>query len=133
LGTVHGQPRIVDQPPLLYHPDPSELDTEREVAPFLASYRSTLSRERQALFDRYQVVDATYKVVGVGSVGTRCFIALFVGNQDDHLFLQVKEARPSVLEGHADRVLFENNGERIVSGQRLMQSASDIFLGWAQG
>jgi uncharacterized protein (DUF2252 family) len=132
-GTVQGKPRIVDQPPLLYHPDPGELDTEREVAPFLASYRGTLSRERQALFDRYQLVDTAYKVVGVGSVGTRCFITLLVGNQDDHLFLQVKEARASVMEGHASPALFENNGERIVSGQRLMQSASDIFLGWSRG
>src|SRR5262249_43330702 len=78
-------------------------------------------------------VDSACKVVGVGSVGTRCYIALFAGNQDDHLFLQVKEARPSVLEGLAGPAPFENNGERVVFGQRLMQSASDIFLGWSRG
>jgi uncharacterized protein (DUF2252 family) len=131
--TEHGKPRIADQPPLLYHADPSELDMDRELLPFLKSYRSTLSRERQALFDRFQMVDSACKVVGVGSVGTRCYIILFVGNQDDHLFLQMKEARPSVLEGLAGPAGFANNGERVVSGQRLMQSASDIFLGWSRG
>jgi uncharacterized protein (DUF2252 family) len=130
--TVDGKPRIVDQPPLLYHADPSDFDMERDVLPFLVNYRSTLSHERQALFDRFQLVDGAYKVVGVGSVGTRCYIVLFAGNQDDHLFLQVKEARPSVLEGVAGPAPFKNNGERVVCGQRLMQSASDIFLGWSQ-
>jgi uncharacterized protein (DUF2252 family) len=128
--TAQGKLRIVDQPPLLFHTDPDEFDLQRDVWPFLANYRSTLSRERQALFDRFQLVDGAYKVVGVGSVGTRCHILLFAGNQDDHLFLQVKEARPSVLEGRADPAPFANNGERVVTGQRLMQSASDIFLGW---
>jgi uncharacterized protein (DUF2252 family) len=130
---VDGKPRIADQPPLLYHGDPSEYDIERDMVPFLANYRSTLPRDRQALFDRFQLVDTAHKVVGVGSVGTRCYVALFAGNQDDHLLLQVKEARPSVLEGRADRTPFANNGERVVTGQRLMQSASDIFLGWSRG
>jgi uncharacterized protein (DUF2252 family) len=130
--TVDGKPRIVDEPPLLYHADPSEFNVERDVVPFLANYRSTLSYERRALFDRFQLVDGAYKVVGVGSVGTRCYILLFAGAQDDHLFLQVKEARPSVLEGLAGPAPFVNNGERVVSGQRLMQSASDIFLGWSK-
>jgi uncharacterized protein (DUF2252 family) len=129
--TVDGKPRIVDQPPLLYHADPSEFQVERDVLPFLANYRSTLRLDCQALFDRFQIVDGAYKVVGVGSVGTRCFIVLFVGNQDDHLFLQIKEAQPSVLEGLAGPAPFPNNGERVVTGQRLMQSASDIFLGWS--
>jgi uncharacterized protein (DUF2252 family) len=128
-----GKPRIMDDPPLLYHPDPTELDIEREVLPFLKDYRETLPPERQALFDRFELVDAAYKVVGVGSVGTRCYIALLAGNQDDHLFLQIKEARPSVLEGLAGPAPFPNNGERVVVGQRLMQSASDIFLGWTRG
>jgi uncharacterized protein (DUF2252 family) len=130
--TVEGRPRIVDQPPLLYHAGATEFDLERDVLPFLANYRSTLSYDRQVLFDRFQLVDGAYKVVGVGSVGTRCYILLFVGNQDDHLFLQVKEARPSVLEGLAGPTPVANNGERVVSGQRLMQSASDIFLGWSR-
>jgi uncharacterized protein (DUF2252 family) len=132
-SVANGRPRIADQPPLLYHPDPAELDLERDVRPFFESYRGTLTRERAALFDRFRFVDGAYKVVGVGSVGTRCFIALFSADQDDHLFLQVKEARPSVLEGSAGQSPFANNGERIVTGQRLMQSASDIFLGWSRG
>jgi uncharacterized protein (DUF2252 family) len=130
---ANGQPRIADQPPLLFHPDPAELDLERDVRPFFESYRGTLSRDREALFDRFRFVDGAFKVVGVGSVGTRCLIALFCGDQDDHLFLQVKEARPSVLEGLAGHSSFANNGERVVTGQRLMQSASDIFLGWSSG
>jgi uncharacterized protein (DUF2252 family) len=129
----NGKPRISDQPPLLFHADAFELDMERDVRPFFENYRGTLSREREALFDRFHLVDIAHKVVGVGSVGTRCYIALFCGDQDDHLFLQVKEARPSVLEGLAGTSPFANNGERVVTGQRLMQSASDIFLGWASG
>jgi uncharacterized protein (DUF2252 family) len=132
-ATEHGQPRIADQPPLLFHPDPSELDVERDLRPFFQGYRDTLSPDREALFDRFHLTDGAYKVVGVGSVGTRCLIALFCGDQEDHLFLQVKEARPSVLEGLAGPRPFPNNGERVVVGQRLMQSASDIFLGWARG
>jgi uncharacterized protein (DUF2252 family) len=128
-----GVPRIADQPPLLFHPDPSELDLERDVRPFFEDYRATLSNDRAALFDHFHIIDGAYKVVGVGSVGTRCFVALFCGDQDDHLFLQVKEARPSVLEGLAGHSSFANNGERVVTGQRLMQSASDIFLGWSRG
>src|SRR5262249_16565617 len=129
----HGKPRITDHPPLLFHPDPSELDVERDVQPFFDSYRATLSPDREALFDRFHVTDVAYKVVGVGSGGTRCFIVLFTGDQDDHLFLQVKEARDSVLEGLAGPSPYSNNGERVVAGQRLMQSASDIFLGWTRG
>jgi uncharacterized protein (DUF2252 family) len=132
-AVADGKPRITDQAPLLFHPDPSELDMERDVRPFFADYRATLTPDRQALFDRFHVMDVAYKVVGVGSVGTRCFIALFCGDQDDHLFLQVKEARPSVLEGLVGPCSFPNNGERVVVGQRLMQSASDIFLGWTRG
>jgi uncharacterized protein (DUF2252 family) len=128
-----GKPRIVEHPPLLFHPTPEELDMERDIRPFFESYRATLSPDRKALFDRFHIMDFAYKVVGVGSVGTRCFITLFSGDQDDHLFLQVKEARPSVLEGLPGPSPFTNNGERVVAGQRLMQSASDIFLGWTRG
>jgi uncharacterized protein (DUF2252 family) len=132
-ATEHGKPRIADQPPLLFHPEQSELDVERDLRPFFESYRDTLPPDREALFDRFHLTDGAYKVVGVGSVGTRCLIALFCGDQEDHLFLQVKEARRSVLEGLAGASPFRNNGERVVVGQRLMQSASDIFLGWARG
>jgi uncharacterized protein (DUF2252 family) len=130
---VDGKSRLADQPPLLYHAEPAELDLERDMLPFLAKYRESLSRDRQVLLDRYEVLDAVHKVVGVGSVGTRCYVVLLAGCQDDHLLLQVKEARRSVLEGRSSRSPFKNNGERIVTGQRLMQSASDIFLGWTGG
>jgi uncharacterized protein (DUF2252 family) len=128
-----GKPRITDQPPLLFHGDSSQSAIEPVVAQFFQDYRATLSADRQVLFDRYQFVDVAHKVVGVGSVGTRCYVVLFVGSQDDHLFLQVKEARPSVLEGRACCATVLNQGERVVTGQRLMQSASDIFLGWTRG
>jgi uncharacterized protein (DUF2252 family) len=130
---IDGKPRVVDQPPLLFHADPSELDLERDIKTFIEQYRETLSLDRQALLDRYEAVDAVHKVVGVGSVGTRCYIVLMLGQQDDHLMLQCKEARRSVLEGRAGPSPFSNNGERVVTGQRLMQTASDIFLGWSGG
>jgi uncharacterized protein (DUF2252 family) len=131
-AVADGKPRIADQPPLLYHDDPAEGTLEAHVGAFFAGYRKTLSKDRQALFDRFRILDVAHKVVGVGSVGTRCYIVLCAGDQDDHLFLQVKEARPSVLEGLAGPCPFTNNGERVVVGQRLMQSASDIFLGWSR-
>ena len=85
------------------------------------------------LFDRYKAVDVALKVVGVGSVGTRCFVALLLAAPDDPLFLQIKEARPSVLERYTGHKPVAHNGQRVVIGQRLMQSASDIFLGWSRG
>jgi uncharacterized protein (DUF2252 family) len=132
-AVADGKPRIMDQPPLLYHGDSSVSAIEPIVTRFFQDYRETLSADRRVLFDRYQFVDVAHKVVGVGSVGTRCYVVLFVDRQDDHLFLQVKEARPSVLEGRACEVQYPNQGERVVEGQRLMQSASDIFLGWSHG
>jgi uncharacterized protein (DUF2252 family) len=128
-----GKSRITDQPPLLYHGDTSDAAIEPIVAQFFKDYRGTLAADRQALFDRYEFVDVAHKVVGVGSVGTRCYVALFQGRQDDHLLLQVKEARTSVLEGRSGPSPYFNQGERVVTGQRLMQSASDIFLGWSHG
>jgi uncharacterized protein (DUF2252 family) len=129
---VEGHPKILDQPPLIFHSDERELSHE-EMNAFLATYRASLPQERRMLFDRFELVDVAYKVVGVGSVGTRCLIALLMAEADDPLFLQVKEARPSVLEAYTRRTSFENNGERVVVGQRLMQAASDIFLGWSHG
>jgi uncharacterized protein (DUF2252 family) len=85
------------------------------------------------LLDRYQLVDAAIKVVGVGSVGTFCAIALMMAADDDPLFLQIKEAHPSVLETYLGKNRYRHHGERVVMGQRLMQSASDMFLGWTQG
>jgi uncharacterized protein (DUF2252 family) len=129
---VGDKTQIVDQPPLLCHGDTSQSDFDDILTPFFEDYASSLAPERQVLFERYQLLDAAYKVVGVGSVGTRCYVALFVDRQDAHLFLQIKEARPSVLEGRAGPTAFANQGERVVVGQRLMQAASDIFLGWAR-
>jgi len=85
------------------------------------------------LFDRFTFCDLAVKVVGVGSVGTYCGIALFLAGDDDPIFLQIKEAKASVLEPYAGKSVHENHGQRVVAGQRLMQSASDIFLGWVQG
>ena len=125
-----GLSRIVDQPPLLYH---HKDVTEKSVRAFFAGYRATLPGERRFLFDRFTYVDAAIKVVGVGSVGTFCYVALFLAAPDDPLFLQVKEAGPSVLQAYAGGKKAVNNGQRVVEGQRLIQSASDIFLGWAKG
>jgi uncharacterized protein (DUF2252 family) len=93
----------------------------------------TLPADRRVLIDRYELVDAAFKVVGVGSVGTHSYMTLLMADVDDPLFLQVKQALPSVLEGPTGCATCENNGERVVIGQRVMQSASDIFLGWTRG
>jgi hypothetical protein len=130
---VRGLPRIVNQPPLLYHIGKQEGVNERVIGDFLKQYRETLAEERRILFDRFKVVDIALKVVGVGSVGTRCYVVLFLAAPDDPLFLQVKEARPSVLEGYTGHSPVLHNGQRVVVGQRLMQAASDIFLGWSKG
>ena len=127
-----GLPRIVDQPPLLYHVDRKEI-SESAVAAFFGQYRESLAEERRILFDRFKLVDHALKVVGVGSVGTRCYVALLLAAPDDALFLQVKEARRSVLEPYTGTARVAHNGQRVVVGQRLMQSASDIFLGWSRG
>jgi uncharacterized protein (DUF2252 family) len=129
---VSGLPRIVDHPPLLYHMDRQVL-SERVLADFFKQYRETLAEERRMLFDRFKLVDVALKVVGVGSVGTRCFVALLLAAPDDPLFLQVKQARPSVLERYTGHPPVSHNGQRVVVGQRLIQSASDIFLGWSRG
>jgi uncharacterized protein (DUF2252 family) len=132
-----GRTHIVDEPPLIYHPDDQQV-TQEVITKFLADYRETLPEERQMLYDRYRFVDLALKVVGVGSVGTRCFIVLMLADPDDPLFLQVKEARRSVLEPYVPKLagakkLHGHNGHRVVLGQRLMQATSDIFLGWATG
>ncbi|MEI6003028.1 DUF2252 domain-containing protein [Paraburkholderia bengalensis] len=127
-------PRIKDEPPLIFHPG-------EDVAPGLesgymeaiASYRESLAEHVRVLFDRFHLVDLAIKVVGVGSVGTMCAIGLFMAGDDDPLFLQVKEARASVLEPFAGKSLHPNHGQRVIAGQRLMQTASDVFLGWTRG
>ncbi|WP_085723997.1 DUF2252 domain-containing protein [Pseudomonas sp. R37(2017)] len=128
---VAGQPRIVDQPPILFHVDAPHFMKNAHQA--LAEYRSTLSDERRVLLDRYRFVDAAVKVVGIGSVGTRCFIGLLFSEENHPLLLQFKESCRSVLEPYAGKSQYTNQGQRVVMGQRLMQSSSDIFLGWTKG
>jgi uncharacterized protein (DUF2252 family) len=130
VQVVDGSPRIRDNPPLVYHAA-GRGEYERHLRLAMKAYRDSLPDERRALFDRYRLVDVAMKVVGVGSVGTRCAIALFLAEPDDALMLQFKEARHSVLEAHAGKSIYRNQGQRVVVGQRLMQSSSDIFLGWS--
>jgi uncharacterized protein (DUF2252 family) len=126
-------PTIKDNPPLIYHLSGKAgedlLTRSREA---YAGYRKTLQDDRRVLLDRYEVKDLAVKVVGVGSVGTHCYVALLMASERDPLFLQVKEARRSVLEAYAGKSIYPNHGQRVVNGYRLMQSASDIFLGWAK-
>lgn len=125
---------IKDNPPLIYHHQLLKLADNREnIQRGFAQYRETLPADRKVLLDRYRLMDFALKVVGVGSVGTLCAIGLLMAEDDDPLFLQVKEAGPSVLEPYAGKSVYENHGERVVMGQRLMQSSSDIFLGWTEG
>lgn len=128
---VHGQWRITDSPPLMYHLPPDDL-LEDEVESVYQHYRETLRDDLNVLLDRYRLVDIAIKVVGVGSVGTRCVVALLMADDNDPLFLQMKEARTSVLEPHMGSSAYQNQGQRIVAGQRLMQAASDMFLGWTR-
>jgi uncharacterized protein (DUF2252 family) len=126
-----GHRRIVDDPPLVEVVSRSDL---RTVSKIFSQYRSTLPEERRLLLDRYRLVDVARKVVGVGSVGTRCYILLLTGRDDqDPLFLQIKEAGPSVLEEYLPADGHDHHGRRVVAGQRLTQAAGDIFLGWVTG
>ena len=130
---VDGHRMIDDDPPLLVRiPEGDEL--RGQIYAILESYKRTLQEDRRHLLDRYRFVDAATKVVGVGSVGTRAYVVLLEGNdENDPLFLQVKEAGPSVLQGRLPSSTHEHHGHRVVAGQRLMQAASDIFLGWFRG
>jgi uncharacterized protein (DUF2252 family) len=127
-----GKRRIIDHPPLVYHPRDIAIIDEHVRALF-HRYRLTLPEERRVILDRYHIVDIARKVVGVGSVGTRCDVALLMAGKDDALVLQLKEALPSVLEAHAGKSRYPNHGERVVTGQRMLQAASDVFLGWTRG
>lgn len=128
------RPRIKDEPPLIYHPDADLAPgLESGYADAIASYRETLPEHTRILFDRFYFLDMALKVVGVGSVGTMCAIGLFMAADNDPLFLQVKEARASVLEPYAGKSLHANHGQRVIAGQRIMQTASDVFLGWTRG
>ena len=128
-----GRPVIRENPPLIYHWSHLPSGDSPGLQKTVAAYRATLPEDRQVLLDRYQLEDIAAKVVGVGSVGTRCGVALFTGAADDPLFLQVKEARHSVFEPYVGASPYANRGQREVIGQRLMQAASDLFLGWTVG
>ena len=133
---VDGAPRIISDPPLLVPVDEllSPADTERFLAgshDLIRSYRRTLLGDRRRLLEDFRFTDMARKVVGVGSVGTRAWVILMMGkDQDDPLFLQAKEAQASVLEPYVGASRYANAGQRVVEGQRFMQAASDIFLGW---
>ncbi len=127
-------PVIKDHPPTIFHAKgfpPGRV--QQVVTDALACYRSTLPLACQSVLDRYQLSDVAIKVVGIGSVGTRCWVLLFMAGEGDPLFLQVKEARSSVLEAFAGPSVFSNHGQRVVNGYRLMQPSSDMFLGWTTG
>jgi uncharacterized protein (DUF2252 family) len=126
-----GKRRIIDHPPLVYHPRDIAIIDEHVRALF-HRYSLTLPEERRVILDRYRIVDIARKVVGVGSVGTRCDVALLMAAEDDALVLQLKEALPSVLEAYAGKSRYPNHGERVVTGQRMLQAASDVFLGWTR-
>jgi uncharacterized protein (DUF2252 family) len=133
---VDGETRIVAEPPLIVPIDDLAQGSERDemfnaLHEHLRSYRHTLAHDRRVLLEQFRLTDFARKVVGVGSVGTRAWIALLLGRDgQDPLFLQIKEAQASVLEEFLGASGFDNHGERVVTGQRLMQASSDIFLGW---
>ena len=134
---VEGEYRIKDEPPLIFHYgqqdiEEDNLDTDQGRG-FVLDYLASLPLERRILISRYRPLDLAHKVVGVGSVGTLCAIVLALGGSesDDPLFMQIKEASASVLEPYLGTSPFQNHGERVVVGQRMMQAASDILLGWS--
>jgi uncharacterized protein (DUF2252 family) len=123
-----------ENPPLVYHSEdfhsPKFVDSIRRS---FDAYKESMGEERRILMDRYELVDIAMKVVGIGSVGTRCGVILLMASENDPLILQVKEARTSVLEPYNEKYKYENHGQRVVVGQRVMQAHSDIFLGWTKG
>jgi uncharacterized protein (DUF2252 family) len=135
---VDGEPRIVSDPPLIVPAADLAADAgfsferlESVIHQLFREYRRTLQQDRRHLLEEFRMVDLARKVVGVGSVGTRCWIVLLLGrDSDDPLFLQIKEAQESVLEPYLGKSRYKNHGQRVVAGQRLMQATSDIFLGW---
>lgn len=131
---VAGRRRLVDQPPAMFHVSKKEFpDHDELVKESLEKYRHSLPTDRRVLFDRCSLEDVVVKAVGIGSVGTFCFVGLSFSAENHPLLLQFKQACASVSEPYAGKSLFENHGQRVVEGQRLMQSASDIFLGWTRG
>ena len=131
--TAGGGPTIKENPPLIYHPRARGREEFHEsIQRAFAAYRESLPEHRRLLLDRYKFRDLAVKVVGVGSVGTACGVMLTMASENDPLFLQVKEARASVLEAYAGKSAYANHGQRVVMGHKLVQSASDLFLGWTK-
>lgn len=128
--SIGGVSKIVDEPPLVTHM--SDPQIKEVVVEVLNDYRTSMPYNTQVILDRYKLNDVARKVVGVGSVGTRCFFTLLEARENDPLLLQIKEARDSVLEPYVKKSKFRNNGQRVVVGQKIMQSASDMFLGWTK-
>ena len=129
----NGKVRIKDNPPLIFHQKgEGTKEYDRLIEDAFRCYRETLPDHLKTLLDRYEVKDVAVKVVGVGSVGTRSAILLIMTGDGEPLFLQVKEAHRSVLEPYAGKSVYSNDGQRVVAGQRLMQAASDMFLGWTE-
>jgi uncharacterized protein (DUF2252 family) len=127
--TVDGEPHILEDPPVIVPVRDSRVRSN--MCTLLDEYARSLSPDRRLLLDSYRVIDVAFRVVGVGSVGTRCLVALLYGDgDDDPLILQLKEANRSVLEPFVRRCSYANQGERVVQGQRIIQAASDLFLGW---
>jgi uncharacterized protein (DUF2252 family) len=127
-------PRIVDQPPLIFHyNDKRDKEFLQNAITTLKGYKKSLSLGVSLLLDRFEVVDVAFKVVGVGSVGTVCGIILLMSGKGDALFLQFKQARQSVLEPYCGANPYDHAGQRVVVGQRAMQAAGDMFLGWTTG
>ncbi|HET9253350.1 MAG TPA: DUF2252 domain-containing protein [Candidatus Eisenbacteria bacterium] len=134
VSTEGGTPVIRDNPPLIYHMREHMREGYAEtLRQAFTSYRESLPEHRRVLLDRYRIQDIALKVVGVGSVGRACGILLLMADESDPLFLQVKEAAASVLEPYAGASRHQNHGQRVVYGCHLMQSASDLFLGWTEG
>ena len=132
---VDDQHRIRVNPPFIVRETKtvSGMTIKVAIAKFLEGYGKSLASDRREVFQRYRVMDVVRKVVGVGSVGTRCWVLYLQGNdEEDPLFLQIKEAQPSVLEPYVGKSVYTNQGERVVAGQRLLQGSSDIFLGWLE-
>lgn len=126
-----GNLKINEEPPSIIHEVEGDLSRDA-IIQTLIQYRDTLQEDRRTLLERYDILDAVRKVVGVGSVGTRCGMALLRADDGDTLFLQIKEARESILEPLTEPCPYDHQGKRVVIGQRMMQSASDAFLGWTQ-
>jgi uncharacterized protein (DUF2252 family) len=127
-----GEPKIADKPPTIFHITPKTVGGHKiDFARSFAHYRETLTPDRTVLLDRYRMMDVAFKAVGVGSVGTICVVGLFLSGDHEPLFLQVKQAQRSVLERLSEKLAYQGpQGRRVVEGQRMMQAATDIFLGW---